>query len=119
MARLVFKKWWNKENIFLILDNGEFRSIWYMKNEKYYIKRDRNKHYFEYYKWYWYNKLLLDSLPWNTRLVLQEKWNPRLCYTAMVEDITKHNQTTKQEWYEPQYVYEKSKMELDLWSRQK
>jgi hypothetical protein len=119
MPKLIFKKWWNKEDIFLILDDWEFRAIWYMKNWKYYIKRDKDRHYFEYYKGYWYNKQLLDSLPNETIVVLKLKWNPRLCYITTVGAIIEHNQVYKKEWYELQYVFPFESMTIDLRSIQK
>lgn len=103
-----------KKTAYLVLDNGDIRSLWYIKKNILWLTRDRAKHYLNYYKWYAFNKTLIDWLDWDTNIVLTEKWNPRICYVCRISDIKYFNEVHKMEWYEEQYVMKLDDMKLDL-----
>jgi len=98
MSKIFRKECKDKTVIYLILDTGEQRELGYLKHNYFFTNRDRSKHFFDYYRGYWFNKALIDSLPNDLIVLVKEKWNKNLVYRTKVSDIIEHNTVYKHEW---------------------
>jgi len=104
-------KW---EQILLVLDNWSVRDIWHIRNWVYYTKRDPNKHLFHKTNSYFFNRELLNQLPRDTKILVDEKWYKYHLKTT-VEDILKENDYKyfKLQWFELQVSLNRDRFDIE------
>lgn len=116
--RIITKTVKNREDIRIKLDTGEVRRVGYIRDNKYYVKRNPDTHLFIKNNSYAFSYDVLMMLPEDFLVVVNE-WSHFSVLVTTVWDILKHNDYKyfKHQWFELQVFYNRNLFNVDLYKK--